>query len=730
VPSGMDLNSSILTDSINDFVPITSNINSSVSSQIDSAVDLDIQQQKQTSKNNVVASSFITPIESLNQISSVLISDGHSLNTANSLPVIKPNHQISNAPSKSVASNLINQKQQNVNKSLAVSSGIQQMQGQINSVFSSNIHSCLTTPTSILSKQTMLSSHFNNSATVTVSNLIKQKQQTTLNNSNLGIPQFRKKNCLLIETSDYDLFNESKTHKVKLNKASVPVTVDTGLGLGRFGSNAIKSTNGLKNSCLNNNLIKQRHQKNFLNNLLASPVSSDEVYTDPYDPDINANLSVRQQVQPCTKINFVLNSNSDSLTNTPIIKTFHQISNAPSKSVASNLINQKQQNVNKSLAVSSGIQQMQSQINPIFCSNIHSCLNTPTSILSKQTTLPSHLNTPSKSVASNLINQKQQNVNKSLAVSSGIQQMQSQINPIFCSNIHSCLNTPTSILSKQTTLPSHLNTPSKSVASNLINQKQQNVNKSLAASSFITPIESLNQISSVLISDGHSLRTPISLPFSKPNFQIYNISPTPRVSNSINQKQQLANLDIPLFRKKISNLTITSPVKQKLVNLMSSPSGFSSLPINNNNLSPNFNSTLISNSLPPPPPLINSSLSSISHQSANNRPLQPQPHYILPNENSLNPRRVGIYKSKGCCNENVVFYSKTNHYFYITNGVHRKIKTDCVYDENNILIKMSDFLATYYFLQDHDNIERLKLKLFSFIFYFIILLNLKLDKLE
>jgi hypothetical protein len=66
VPSGMDLNSSILTDSINDFVPITSNINSSVSSQIDSAVDLDIQQQKQTSKNNVVASSFITPIESLN----------------------------------------------------------------------------------------------------------------------------------------------------------------------------------------------------------------------------------------------------------------------------------------------------------------------------------------------------------------------------------------------------------------------------------------------------------------------------------------------------------------------------------------------------------------------------------------------------------------------------------------------------------------------------------------
>ena len=365
----MDLNSSILTDSINDFVPITSNINSSVSSQIDSAVDLDIQQQKQTSKNNVVASSFITPIESLNQISSVLISDGHSLNTANSLPVIKPNHQISNAPSKSVASNLIN-------------------------------------------------------------------------------------------------------------------------------------------------------------------------------------------------------------------------------------------------------------------------------------------------------------------------------------------------------------------------QKQQNVNKSLAASSFITPIESLNQISSVLISDGHSLRTPISLPFSKPNFQIYNISPTPRVSNSINQKQQLANLDIPLFRKKISNLTITSPVKQKLVNLMSSPSGFSSLPINNNNLSPNFNSTLISNSLPPPPPLINSSLSSISHQSANNRPLQPQPHYILPNENSLNPRRVGIYKSKGCCNENVVFYSKTNHYFYITNGVHRKIKTDCVYDENNILIKMSDFLATYYFLQDHDNIERLKLKLFSFIFYFIILLNLKLDKLE
>jgi hypothetical protein len=66
VPSGMDLNSSILTDSINDFVPITSNINSSVSSQIDSAVDLDIQQQKQTSKNNVVASSFKTPIESLN----------------------------------------------------------------------------------------------------------------------------------------------------------------------------------------------------------------------------------------------------------------------------------------------------------------------------------------------------------------------------------------------------------------------------------------------------------------------------------------------------------------------------------------------------------------------------------------------------------------------------------------------------------------------------------------
>ena len=103
----MDLNSSILTDSINDFVPITSNINSSVSSQIDSAVDLDIQQQKQTSKNNVVASSFKTPIESLNQISSVLISDGHSLNTANSLPVIKPNHQISNAPSKSVASNII-----------------------------------------------------------------------------------------------------------------------------------------------------------------------------------------------------------------------------------------------------------------------------------------------------------------------------------------------------------------------------------------------------------------------------------------------------------------------------------------------------------------------------------------------------------------------------------------------------------------------------------------------
>ena len=154
--------------------------------------------------------------------------------------------------------------------------------------------------------------------------------------------------------------------------------------------------------CLNNNLIKQRHQKNFLNNLLASPVSSDEVYTDPYDPDINANLSVRQQVQPCTKINFVLNSNSDSLTNTPIIKTFHQISNAPSKSVASNLIN----------------------------------------------------------------------------------------------------------------------------------QKQQNVNKSLAASSFITPIESLNQISSVLISDGHSLRTPISLPFSKPNFQIYNISPTPRADKT------------------------------------------------------------------------------------------------------------------------------------------------------------------------------------------------------
>jgi hypothetical protein len=66
VPSGMDLNSSILTESINDFVPITSNINSSVSSQIYSAVDLDIQQQKQTSKNNVVASSFKTPSESLN----------------------------------------------------------------------------------------------------------------------------------------------------------------------------------------------------------------------------------------------------------------------------------------------------------------------------------------------------------------------------------------------------------------------------------------------------------------------------------------------------------------------------------------------------------------------------------------------------------------------------------------------------------------------------------------
>jgi hypothetical protein len=142
--------------------------------------------------------------------------------------------------------------------------------------------------------------------------------------------------------------------------------------------------------------------------LLASPVSSDEVYTDPYDPDINANLSVRQQVQPCTKINFVLNSNSDSLTNTPIIKTFHQISNAPSKSVASNLINQKQQNVNKSLAVSSGIQQMQGQINSVFSSNIHSCLTTPTSILSKQTMLSSHFNNSATVTVSNLIKQKQQ----------------------------------------------------------------------------------------------------------------------------------------------------------------------------------------------------------------------------------------------------------------------------------------------------------------------------------
>ena len=45
----MDLNSSISTDSINDFVPITSNNNSAVSSQIDSAVDLDIQQQQKNS---------------------------------------------------------------------------------------------------------------------------------------------------------------------------------------------------------------------------------------------------------------------------------------------------------------------------------------------------------------------------------------------------------------------------------------------------------------------------------------------------------------------------------------------------------------------------------------------------------------------------------------------------------------------------------------------------------
>jgi hypothetical protein len=65
--SGMDLSRSISTNSIEGFVPITSNNNSAVSNQIVSALDLDILQQQQTNiKNNVVESSLITPIDSLN----------------------------------------------------------------------------------------------------------------------------------------------------------------------------------------------------------------------------------------------------------------------------------------------------------------------------------------------------------------------------------------------------------------------------------------------------------------------------------------------------------------------------------------------------------------------------------------------------------------------------------------------------------------------------------------
>ena len=66
--SGMDLSRSISTNSIEGFVPITSNNNSAVGNQIDSALDLDIQQQQQQTniKNNVVESSLITPIDSLN----------------------------------------------------------------------------------------------------------------------------------------------------------------------------------------------------------------------------------------------------------------------------------------------------------------------------------------------------------------------------------------------------------------------------------------------------------------------------------------------------------------------------------------------------------------------------------------------------------------------------------------------------------------------------------------
>ncbi len=65
--SGMDLSRSISTNSIEGFVPITLNNNSAVSNQIVSALDLDILQQQQTNiKNNVVESSLITPIDSLN----------------------------------------------------------------------------------------------------------------------------------------------------------------------------------------------------------------------------------------------------------------------------------------------------------------------------------------------------------------------------------------------------------------------------------------------------------------------------------------------------------------------------------------------------------------------------------------------------------------------------------------------------------------------------------------
>jgi len=88
----------------------------------------------------------------------------------------------------------------------------------------------------------------------------------------------------------------------------------------------------------------------------------------------------------------------------------------------------------------------------------------------------------------------------------------------------------------------------------------------------------------------------------------------------------------------------------------------------------------------------------------------------------LKINEIGIYKSFGCCNGRAVYQNDRYQLFYISkSGKHQIIKTDCVLNEENRIIEMSDYDKVYNFLAPMDNVERYFIFFKLIFFYYLIL---------